>query len=78
MSGGAYDSFLGIFGEKGSPSPSNKPGARYLASACFDSVSQEFWLFGGIGYGNESRDYCTHSIFRFLIYTTTKSMMQHS
>jgi len=26
------------------------PGARFDAVGCYDSLRQEFWLFGGIGY----------------------------
>jgi len=37
------------YGEKGVPSPSNVPGARYGAAGWFDNDRQELWLFGGTG-----------------------------
>ena len=39
-----------VFGEKGVPNTSNVPGPRYHAFGCFDSIAQDFWLFGGDGY----------------------------
>ena len=45
----------GIYGEKGNTSTENVPGARYGAVGWYDSLRQEFWLFGGFGYAiNES------------------------
>ncbi len=38
----------GTYGTKGTPAPSNIPGARYEAVAWRDS-SGNFWLFGGLG-----------------------------
>ena len=42
-----YDA--GVYGEKGVPSPFNYPGARYETLGWYDSVRQEYWLFGGHG-----------------------------
>ena len=39
----------GIYGEKGISSSFNHPGARYGAVGWYDSVRQEYWLFGGHG-----------------------------
>ena len=39
-----------IYGQRGVSSANNDPGSRYKAVAWFDSVRQEFWLFGGAGY----------------------------
>jgi len=40
----------GVYGEKSNASVDNFPGARYGAVGWFDSLRQEFWLFGGNGY----------------------------
>ena len=37
------------YGEKDVPNSNNIPGARYHATGCYDSITQEFWLFGGEG-----------------------------
>ena len=34
---------------KGVASTDNEPGGRYSAAGWFDSATQEFWLFGGLG-----------------------------
>ena len=39
-----------VYGQKGAPSINNVPGPRANAVGCFDSIAQEFWLFGGYGY----------------------------
>ena len=39
----------GIYGEQGIPSSFNHPGARFGAVGWYDSVRQEYWLFGGRG-----------------------------
>ena len=44
----------GVYGEKGIPSRDNYPGARYEAFGCYDSLRQEFWLFGGHFYADTS------------------------
>jgi len=38
-----------VFGSKGVPSGTNKPGARYVSSSWKDADGN-FWLFGGLGY----------------------------
>ena len=40
----------GVYGEKGVPNIANGPGARQYATGCYDSITQEFWIFGGHGY----------------------------
>ena len=44
----------GVYGTKGEPSTDNYPGGRYPAVVWYDSVREEFWVFGGHGYGNSS------------------------
>ena len=44
----------GVYGEQGIPSHDTHPGSRINAVGCYDSLKQEFWLFGGEGYGNDS------------------------
>ena len=39
----------GVYGEKGKASPNNHPGARREAVGLYDSLREEFWLFGGNG-----------------------------
>ncbi|HMU47026.1 MAG TPA: kelch repeat-containing protein [Chitinophagaceae bacterium] len=41
---------LGIYGTRGVPATSNKPGARYLGTSWTDNDGN-FWVFGGYGYG---------------------------
>ena len=41
----------GIYGEKGVVGADNIPGSRKQAFGWYDAVNQEFWLFGGHGYG---------------------------
>ena len=43
---------IGIYGTKGVTSPNNAIGARYGAVLSYDSIREEFWLFGGYGFGN--------------------------
>ena len=43
----------GKYGVKGTPNPSNLPGSRFGAFGWYDSSRQEFWLFGGSGYGHD-------------------------
>jgi len=38
-----------IYDERGNASTNNVPGARYGAVGWYDSLRQEFWLFGGYG-----------------------------
>jgi len=42
----------GVYGEKGNANTFFVPSARKGAAGWFDSSKREFWLFGGIGYGN--------------------------
>ena len=44
----------GVYGEKDTPDTDNCPGARYGSMGWYDSSRQEFWLLGGVGYGNSS------------------------
>ena len=39
----------GIYGEQGIPSSFNHPGAPYGVVLQYDSVRQEYWLFGSFG-----------------------------
>ena len=43
----------GVYGEKGISNTTNVPGSRSGAVGWFDSVREEFWLFGGYGYGSD-------------------------
>lgn len=47
--GGEMDGFTGVYGTKGTPSPSNTPGQRAGATTWTDNAGN-FWLFGGYGY----------------------------
>ena len=51
MSGSETTNQPGVYGEKGISSAANVPGARASAVGGYDSLRQEFWLFGGYGYG---------------------------
>jgi len=51
MAGNAGVYRPGVYGEKGNASPDNYPGARQGAVGWYDSLRQEFWLFGGLGCG---------------------------
>ena len=50
MSGSDSSDQSGIYGVKGVSSPSNVPGARDGATGWYDSLREEFWLFGGSGH----------------------------
>ena len=50
MSGSTTHDKVGVYGNKGNASGTNVPGSRRGAVAWFDSLRQEFWLFGGHGY----------------------------
>jgi len=39
----------GFYGEKGNASTDNYPGAHCCAVGWYDSLREEFWLFGGVG-----------------------------
>lgn len=40
-----------VYGNQGNGSANNVPGARYFSSSWTD-LQGNFWLFGGLGYGN--------------------------
>ena len=44
----------GVYGEKEKASIENVPGSRSGAVGWYDSLREEFWLFGGYGYDNTS------------------------
>ena len=44
----------GSYGTKGNASISNVPGSRYAATGWYDSLRQEFWLFGGNGFDSSN------------------------
>ena len=48
----------GVYGEKGKANPSNCPGGRYAAVGWYDSLREEFWLFGGFGYDSTNEGSC--------------------
>ena len=50
ISGSNITDQLGVYGEKGIPNIGNIPGARFYAFGYYDSVRQEFWLFGGVSH----------------------------
>ena len=65
---------IGIYGEKGVPSPDNMPGAREDAVGWYDNDRKEFWLFGGEGFGSFDHAgtlvyFC--NIFHLLIFEST-------
>ena len=51
--GTTYNQF-GVYGEKGNASADHYPGARSYAVGWYDSLRQEFWLFGGSGFADKS------------------------
>jgi hypothetical protein len=51
ISGSNITKQLGVYGNQGNGSANNVPGARYFSSSWTDSQGN-FWLFGGLGYGN--------------------------
>ena len=50
ISGNDTANQIGVYGEKGKASTDYLPGARSGAVGWYDSLRQEFWLFGGYGY----------------------------
>ena len=48
ISGTGVASNLGNYGEKGITNITNLPRARYDAVGWYDSLREEFWLFGGV------------------------------
>ena len=55
----------GIYDNKGSPTVSGVPGGRSNAVGWFDELSQEFWLFGGQGFGGTTEEVGVHFFFFF-------------
>jgi len=55
----------GIYGVKGNASTTNVPGGRYGAVGWFDGSTQEFWLFGGYGYGSDTVGMLCFLLFSF-------------
>jgi hypothetical protein len=56
MSGSDQVNATGVFGQSGSPSPNNMPGAGWQSSSWVDS-SGSLWLYGGYGHhGSNTRD----------------------
>lgn len=47
ISGSNLPNQVGVYGEKGKPSTTNEPGARYAAVGWYDNLREEFWMFGG-------------------------------
>jgi hypothetical protein len=45
---------IGVYGTMGVENPLNTPGARYYNNATWVDSSNNLWLFGGIGYGNNN------------------------
>jgi len=54
---------IGVYGEKGKASTENIPGARSGAVGWYDSLRQEFWLFGGYSLDGV----CTFISFIYLV-----------
>jgi len=54
MSGSNTTEQPSVYGEKGIASADNNPGSRSNAVGWYDSLREEFWLFGGLGFGNDT------------------------
>jgi len=50
VSGSNTTNHPGVYGDKGKSSTDYVPGSREVAIGSYDSLRQEFWLFGGHGY----------------------------
>ena len=50
ISGSSEVNKRGVYGEKGNASTDYIPGARSDAVGWYNSITKEFWLFGGFGY----------------------------
>ena len=57
ISGSNTTNQRGVYGEKGTASTEYVPGARGSAVGWYDSLRQEFWVFGGWGFGKDSSNY---------------------
>jgi len=54
ISGSSMHRQPAVFGEKGVPSTDYTPGTRQNGIGWYDSLREEFWLFGGHGYYHNS------------------------
>ena len=52
LSGNETRNSVGVYGEKGTSSPSNIPSGRSAALGWHDGSTQVIWLFGGYGYSS--------------------------
>ena len=57
VAGSNTSSQPGVYGPLGDASTEYLPSARYGAIGWFDSLREELWLFGGLGFGNDSSQY---------------------
>ena len=53
----------GVYGEKGIPNTNNMPRARSRPLGWYDSLRQEFWLFGGEHVYSTSASYGEHTTY---------------
>lgn len=63
ISGDSVCSQFADYGVKGISSPNNKPGARYAAMTCSDTLGN-LWLFGGTGKTGNSQG-CLNDLWKF-------------
>ena len=54
ISGSNLTNQPGIYGIQENTSTNSTPGARHGAVGWYDSLKEEFWLFGGYGYGSNA------------------------
>jgi N-acetylneuraminic acid mutarotase len=64
VSGSSTASQLGNYGNQGTPSSSNIPGARYGAVSWIDS-HDNLWLFGGFGYDSAGSGGCLNDLWKY-------------
>jgi N-acetylneuraminic acid mutarotase len=57
---------LGVYGVKGVENPSNKPGGRYAYASWIDNDGN-FWIFGGMGYNNDTTIGYLNDLWRYNI-----------
>jgi hypothetical protein len=65
---------LGTYGTLGTPSTSNCPGARHMASSWIDN-SGNLWLFGGQGYGSTATMGQLNDLWKFNVTTSEWTWM---
>jgi len=63
FSGSGIPTQPGLYGEKGNGSSENVPGSRQSAVVWYDSLREEFWLFGGKGYASTISSKCHLMLF---------------